>query len=516
MISVEVDHLKGLRWAIDLKKHAVYGKQKLEKKLIDMCGIVGVLGTNKASSELYNGLYAIQHRGQNGAGMYVASEENTKLVKGRGLIDEVFDKKTLGSFEGNWGIGHVRYPTIGSNIEIDAQPFKVEDPIEIGMVHNGNIVNYDEMVEKYDLDLKSSCDLELILNVFAEELKKEDEIDRDALFSSAERCMENLNGSYSVITLIPGFGLFIFRDPRGIRPFVLGKRVNLDGTSFALASENTVLDILGYKVLRDITPGEAILIDEDKSYLSRQIKNVLPKHCMFEWVYFARTDSTIERINVYEARFRLGRELAKVWKNTPHKLDVVVPVPDTARTYALALAEELKIPYREGLMRNRYVGRTFIMPDQTSRETAVKTKLNPIIEEVKGKKVGLVDDSIVRGTTSKKLVNLMRKAGAEEVHFLVGCPPIVSPCYYGIDIPTKEELKAASNSIEEIRKEIGADSLTYQNIDGLVRGLTKEKEELCLACLDENYPTKVREDIREYFEEMRKESREKISQESNT
>ena len=479
-----------------------------------MCGIVGVLGPNKASSELYNGMYAIQHRGQNGAGMYVASEENTDLVKDRGLIDEVFDKDTLDSLEGNKGLGHVRYPTIGSNIEKDAQPFRVEDPIEIGMVHNGNIVNYEELIEEYDLDLDSGCDLELILHVFAEELKKQDKIDSDSLFAAAERCMENLNGSYSVIALIPEFGIFAFRDPRGIRPFVLGKKVNLDGISLALASENTVLDILGYKVLRDVMPGEAVLIKEDKSYQSRQIKNVLSKHCMFEWVYFARTDSTIERINVYEARFRLGRELAKEWKKNDHQLDVVLPVPDTARTYALALSEELDIPYREGLMRNRYVGRTFIMPDQTSRETAVKTKLNPIIEEVKGKKIGLVDDSIVRGTTSKKLVNLMRKAGAEEVHFLVGCPPIVSPCYYGIDIPTKEELKAATNSVEEIRKDIDADSLTYQSIEGLVRGLTKEKEELCLACLDENYPTKVREDIREYFGEMRKESRKEVSQEN--
>ncbi|MFW6064974.1 MAG: amidophosphoribosyltransferase [Candidatus Natronoplasma sp.] len=481
---------------------------------MDMCGIVGLLGTGKASSELYNGLFAIQHRGQNGAGMFVADGKNTQLKKDRGLVDEVFDKQTLDDLKGKWGIGHVRYPTIGSNVELDAQPFKVEEPIEMGMVHNGNIVNYKELIDEYDLDLESDCDLELILAVFAEELKKEDEIDGDALFSAVERTMDSLNGSYSVITLIPEIGLFVFRDPRGIRPFVFGKRVNLDGTSLALASENTVLDILGYKVLRDVMPGEAMLIEGDKSYRSSQIKNVQPKHCMFEWVYFARTDSTIERINVYEARFRLGRELAKEWKKNEYKLDVVVPVPDTARTYALALAEELDIPYREGMMRNRYVGRTFIMPDETSRETAVKTKLNPIIEEVKGKKVGLVDDSIVRGTTSKKLVHLMKKSGAEEVHFLVGCPPIISPCYYGIDIPTKEELKASKKSVEEIRKDISADSLTYQTIEGLVKGIAKDKDELCLACLNENYPTKVREDIREYFEEMRKESREKVKEQS--
>lgn len=478
-----------------------------------MCGIVGVLGAGKASSELYNGLFSIQHRGQNGAGMYIFDGNETVLKKDKGLVGEIFDKSTLDELKGGRGIGHVRYPTIGSDVERDAQPFKVEEPIEIGMAHNGNIVNYRELVEKYDLELESTCDLELILHIFAEELKKESEIDEEALFSTTERTMEELNGSYSVVAMIPDFGLFLFRDPRGIRPFVFGKKVNLDGTSFAVASENTVLDILGYKVLRDVLPGEAVLIkNDDRSYQARQIKNKKPKYCMFEWVYFARPDSTIERINVYEARFRLGRQLAKEWRKNDHKLDVVVPVPDTARTHALALAEELDVPYREGLLRNRYVGRTFIMPDQTSRETAVKTKLNPIIEEVKGKKIGLVDDSIVRGTTSKKLIKLMRDCNAQEVHFLVGCPPIVSPCYYGIDIPTKEELKAANMSIKEIEKEIDADSLTYQTIEGLVTGIAKNKDQLCLACLDENYPTKVRKDIRDYFENMRKEERKKVKE----
>ncbi|MEF8874758.1 MAG: amidophosphoribosyltransferase [Candidatus Thermoplasmatota archaeon] len=478
-----------------------------------MCGIVGVLGAGKASSELYNGLFSIQHRGQNGAGMYIFDGNDTVLKKDKGLVGEIFDKSSLDELKGGSGIGHVRYPTIGSDVERDAQPFEVEEPIEIGMAHNGNIVNYRELVEKYDLELESTCDLELILHIFAEELKKESEIDEEALFSTTERVMEELNGSYSVVAMIPDFGLFLFRDPRGIRPFVFGKKVNLDGTSFAVASENTVLDILGYKVLRDVLPGEAVLIkNDDRSYQARQIKNKKPKYCMFEWVYFARPDSTIERINVYEARFRLGRQLAKEWRKNDHKLDVVVPVPDTARTHALALAEELDVPYREGLLRNRYVGRTFIMPDQTSRETAVKTKLNPIIEEVKGKKIGLVDDSIVRGTTSKKLIKLMRDCNAQEVHFLVGCPPIVSPCYYGIDIPTKEELKAANMSIKKIEKEIDADSLTYQTIEGLVTGIAKNKDQLCLACLDENYPTKVRKDIRDYFENMRKEERKKVKE----
>lgn len=473
-----------------------------------MCGIVGILGTNRVAAELYNGLFAIQHRGQNGAGMYVSDHGEDQLVKGPGLVSDVFDKDTLDQLQGyNKGLGHVRYPTIGTDPSRDAQPFQTEEPVKIGMAHNGNIVNYDQLEEDEDLDLHSRCDLELILSIFSKELSKEDKIDEKAIFSTVGRVMDRLNGSYSVITLIEGIGMLIFRDPHGIRPMIYGKKVTLDGASFAVASENTVLDILGYDILRDVKPGEAIIIRNNKTQEKRQVRPNHPKHCMFEWVYFARTDSTIERTNVYEYRLRLGRELANRWKENDHELDVVVPVPDTARTYALALAEELDVPYREGLLRNRYVGRTFIMPDQTSRETGVRTKLNPIIEEVKGKKVALVDDSIVRGTTSKKLVNLVKKAGAEEVHFLVGCPPIKAPCYYGIDMPTKKELKAATNTVDEIEKEIGCDSLTYQTLDGLVRGLERDRSDLCLACLNEDYPTQVREDIREFFGEKRKEER---------
>lgn len=472
-----------------------------------MCGIVGILGAEKASAELYNGLFAIQHRGQNGAGMFVSDGEKSELIKGPGLVGDVFDKETLDELEGGNGIGHVRYPTIGSETGRDAQPFITETPIKMGMAHNGNIVNYKQLEDKEGLKLKSKCDLELILSIFSKELQKEDEIDEKALFQAVGRTMDRLNGSYSVITLIPGMGMLLFRDPYGIRPMIFGKKITLDGASFAVASENTVLDILGYDVIRDVKPGEAILIREDKTMVMKNIRPMKPRHCMFEWVYFARTDSTIERTNVYEARYRLGRQLAERWKENDHDLDVVIPVPDTARTYALALAEAIDVPYREGLLRNRYVGRTFIMPDQTSRDTGVRTKLNPIIEEVKGKKVALVDDSIVRGTTSKKLVDLVRTAGAKEVHFLVGCPPIVAPCYYGIDMPTKQELKASKMRVEEIKEEIGCDSLTYQSLDGLVKGLKREKSELCLACLNEDYPTQVREDIREYFGEKREEER---------
>ena len=475
-----------------------------------MCGIVGILGTDKALLELYNGLFAIQHRGQNGAGIYIADNGNTRMIKGPGLVGDVFDKNTISNMRGNMGIGHVRYPTIGSEPGRDAQPFQTVYPLKIGMAHNGNIVNYKQIEEEEGFNLMSQCDLELILAVFSRELAKEEKINESALFRAVGRTMDRLNGSYSVIALIQGFGLLIFRDPHGIRPMIFGKKVTLEGSSYAVASENIVLDILGYDIIRDVKAGEAILIRETKTIETRQVRPNMSRHCMFEWVYFARTDSTIERTNVYEARLRLGKELAKKWMENDHDLDVVIPVPDTARTYALAIAEELGVPYREGLLRNRYVGRTFIMPDQLSRETGVRTKLNPIIEELKGKKVALVDDSIVRGTTSKKLVQLVRNAGAKEVHFLVGCPPIKYPCYYGVDMPTKNELIATNKEVDEIREDIGCDSLTYQTINGLVRGLRREKNELCLACLGEEYPTQVREDIRDYFSEQREKERKKF------
>ena len=465
------------------------------------------MGTGKASSELYYGLFAIQHRGQNGAGMYVHDGEKGAMHKGPGLVGEVFNKSILNRLQGSNGLGHVRYPTIGSDVERDAQPFVISEPVEIAMVHNGNIVNVDQLAKKLECTLESECDLEVILALFSHELCKEDELTKDSVFSAVGRTMDRLNGSYSVVALIHGIGMLFFRDPHAIRPMVYGGKRTLDGVSYAVASENIVLDILGYEIIRDIRGGEAILVGEDKSIESRQIRSGSPRPCMFEWVYFARTDATIERKNVYETRLRLGKELAREWRKKKREIDVIVPVPDTARTYALAMSEELGVPFREGLLRNRYVGRTFIMPDQTSRETSVRTKLNPIIEEVKGKRVALVDDSIVRGTTSKKLVELMRKAGAKEVHFVIGCPPIISPCYYGIDMPTKHELKASQNSVNKICKDIGADTLTYQTIDGLIRGLQMDRNRLCTACLNEEYPTQVREDIREYFAIKREKDR---------
>ncbi len=473
-----------------------------------MCGVIGVIGKEDVSSDIYNGLFSIQHRGQDSAGAYTYSrEKGTYLHKEPGLVGDAFKEGDLKKLKGKMGIGHVRYPTIGSNTERDAQPFITSEPTDIGMVHNGNIVNYGQLKKELDLDLESRCDLELILEVFSRELEKEKKIDKESIFRSIGRTMDKLNGSYSVIALIPKVGLVIFRDPKGIKPLVIGKKRTLKEESYGVASENVALDILGYNNVTDVTPGKAIIIDKQKNKTSKQIRTEERNNCMFEWVYFARADASIENKDVYKTRLNLGRELARKWKEKEGELDVIFPVPETARTFALGMAEELDKPYREGLIKNRYVGRTFIMPDQTSRKTSIKMKLNPIIREIKDKKVGLVDDSIVRGNTSKKIIQLMKDAGAEEVHFFVGCPPIRYPCFYGIDMPTENELIASGRKTEEIKEKIGADSLTYQSIEGLVKGLELKKENLCLGCLNNNYPTKVGKKLKNHFSKQRKEER---------
>ncbi|MBR9707443.1 MAG: amidophosphoribosyltransferase, partial [Candidatus Diapherotrites archaeon] len=303
---------------------------------------------------------------------------------------------------------------------------------------------------------------------------------------------------------IAGKGMLAFRDPRGIRPLIMGKKVTLKGVSYAFASESIALDFLGYKVLKDVEPGEAVFISNDlKVYNWKLNGSESPAHCMFEWVYFSRPDSVIENKGVYEARFRLGEALAKQWAGKEHKIDVVVPVPDSSRPVALGFATALNLTYREGLVKNRYVGRTFIMPSQKSRENAVRSKLSPIIKELKGKRVMLVDDSIVRGTTCKYLIKMIRNAGAQEVHFASACPPILHPCFYGVDMSSKKELIAANNSLDEIKEEIGADSLTYQSINGVVEGIGSIRDRLCLACLNGNYPTKISAALKREYGEMR-------------
>ncbi len=440
-----------------------------------MCGIVG-LTNGDVANKVYYGLYSIQHRGQDACGIasYDSANDRFRLQKDRGLVSDVFNPQTLENLFGGMGIGHVRYPTIGGNDKNDAQPFVYNK--NLSMVHNGNIANYVQILKVLDQKPVSTCDLEVILNLMGQELEKTKDI-----YHAVESTMNQLNGSYSVIAMVPNEGLVVFRDPHAFRPLILSRN--------GAASESVALDIMGEEVIDDVKPGECVIIN-DGTMERKTLVDKGARHCMFEWVYFSRPDSTIEKKSVYEVRLRLGKELAKQWDKT---VDVVIPVPDTSRATALSFANEIGVDYREGLIKNRYVGRTFIMPEQGLRETAVKVKLNPIITEIKGKKVAVVDDSLVRGTTSKKLVKLIRNAGATEVHLIIACPPLKWPCFYGIDMTKKSELIASQFPDHEVERELakltGADSVTYLTIDGLRNAIGIKG--LCTACLDGDYPTDV-------------------------
>ncbi len=437
-----------------------------------MCGIIGLVNGN-ISQKIYLGMCSLQHRGQDTCGMLTCDKGDSRfrMHKAEGKAFESFTDQSLKNLAGNMGIGHLRYPTVGGGGLNDAQPFVVENNMNIGLAHNGNVANFSEIRNNLKTKMKSMCDGELILNYLVDSMKEERDI-----FDAVENIMNGINGAYSTLAISPKEGLIVFRDPHAIKPLVLSKN--------GAASENVALDIIQEEVIRDVKPGECVIIDDGEIKESRQLVPKEKRHCMFEWVYFSRPDSTLENISVYETRLKLGRELAKQFN---HEVDVVVPVPDTSRTSALGFSEELKVPMREGLIKNRYIARTFIMPSQGTREMMVNVKLNPIIKELRGKRVALVDDSIVRGTTSKKLIKQVRKAGADEVHFVVACPPIKYPCYYGIDMCKKEELLAGNKNIEEITKELGADSVTYQSIDGLKKSIGTN--DLCMACLNADYPT---------------------------
>ena len=469
-----------------------------------MCGFIGIYGNKDVFYDIYTGLLAIQHRGQDSSGIITYSGR-FNMKKGNGLVRDVFGEKHASYLRGEIGIGHVRYPTVGGGGAEDAQPFYVNMPYGIAMAHNGNIINYfslkRELEERNRRHLNSRCDVEAILNVLAYELEKEGDFSVDGLFSALERTYERLLGSYSVVAIIRDKGLLAFRDPHGIKPIVFGKR----GEEFIFASESVALDVLEFEFLGDIKPGEAVFITKEREVVRRKIREETHTPCIFEWVYFARPDSVIDGISVYEARLRLGRELAKLIKERGIIPDVVIPVPDTSRAAALALAEELNIPYREGLIKNRYIGRTFIMPTDRERSSSVRMKLNPMRFELAGKKVLVVDDSIVRGHTSRQIIELIRSAGASEVYFASYSPPLRYPCLYGIDMQTRGEFIARNRTVEEIKHIIGADELVYQTVDGLIRGVKGEKEmSFCTACFTGEYPTDVPEDMVRMIEEDRK------------
>jgi len=444
-----------------------------------MCGIIGIFG-KEASWSAYRALLAIQHRGQNAAGILTL---NSKFYskQGRGLVTEVFNQFPLDKLKGDLAIGHVRYPTSGNNPLGDTQPMFIPYPYGLGLAHNGNLTNYLELKKELiakDRTLQTTSDTEVLLNVFADNLMKNDVI------TALDNTMSTVEGSYSSVILLgqKGGKIIAFRDPMGIRPLVIGKKETENGCKYMACSESVGLDVTGYELMRDVRPGEVVKITRN-GFETHQSQKPRPAHCCFEYVYISRPDSIIEDKSVYAVRFKLGENI-----DFDKEVDTVIPVPDTSRTAALGFALKNGIPYREGLIKNRYIGRTFIMPSQKYREEAVIEKLNVIRKEVSGKRIALVDDSIVRGTTSKRLVTLLRKYGAKEVHFISSCPPIKNPCYYGIDMSVKEEL-VASMGTDDIDKKIGADSVTYQSIEGLVKAIGIPRSELCLACLNGEYPT---------------------------
>lgn len=473
--------------------------QRTAGEEIGMCGIVGVTG-EPAPVQVYKGLLALQHRGQDSAGIACTYGNRIALVKAPGLVQQVFDTRTLGSLKGEFGIGHVRYATIGASLNLDAQPFTDRKGL-VTLAYNGNIVNYEELAAQFTGSLQSTCDAEVLTEILGRAFAAERTL--EGIFKGVGEVMDKANGSYSAVALVAGLGLLAFRDPRAIKPLVMGQK----GREHAFASETNALDAIGFSRVRDLAPGEAVLVGLDREVHVRQVRPGRPAHCMFEWVYFARPDSTLDGRSVYEARFELGRQLAALYGNKKEGGEVVVAVPDTSRTAAQALSEETGIPCREGLIKNRYIARTFIMATQVARENAVDVKLNPIAAVLDGKKALLVDDSIVRGTTARKILRLVRK-GAKSVHMLVTCPPIRHPCFYGIDFPVRDELVANGKSEEEIRKELELDGLTYMNIEGLRKAIGLPG--LCTACLDGRYPTAVTSELAGKVAEARLREREKI------
>jgi amidophosphoribosyltransferase len=459
-----------------------------------MCGIVGVISDKEVVGNIYDSLLIIQHRGQDATGIVTYSNK-FNIKKGEGLVRDAFQEENLNFLKGNIGIGHVRYPTLGGMGVENAQPFISTTPYGIAFAFNGNIINFDSLKEKLENDSRriiiSTSDAELLLNLLSAEMEKKPTFSPDFLFEAVKGLFDKVKGSYSVVALIKDKGILAFRDPYGIKPLIFGKK----NASFCVVSESIALDTLGYKTERDVRPGEAVFFSTEGKLYTKKISEEKHCPCIFEYVYFARPDSTIDGISVYEARLNLGKNLAKEIKKKGLKIDIVVPVPDTSRPVAISLAEELDVKYREGLMKNRYIGRTFIMPHQSKREELIKIKLSPVKEIIKGKKVLLVDDSIVRGTTSKKIVQLIRDAGAKEVHFASSSPPLKFPCYYGIDMQTKGEFIARKRALGEITEILGVDSLTYQSIKGLIDAVSTSKvKNFCTACFTGEYPIQATEE----------------------
>jgi amidophosphoribosyltransferase len=481
-----------------------------------MCGVIGIVSRSPVNQAIYDGLTVMQHRGQDAAGIVTWGEEGLKQRRANGLVRDVFRTRHMLRLSGNVGIGHVRYPTAGGSKSAEAQPFYVNSPYGICLAHNGNLTNHNELSDLLTREdrrhLSTNSDSEVLLNVLAHELqiRANGHPTADQVFDAVEALHKRCSGGYAIVALIVGHGIVAFRDPNGIRPLVLGRREVRGGDDYMVASESVALDVLQYERMRDLRPGETIYIENGGTLHSREHRGEIQHTpCIFEYVYFARPDSILDDISVYKSRLRMGEELAgKIVRDFPeHDIDVVIPIPDTSRTSALQVAYHLGVKYREGFIKNRYIGRTFIMPGQAERDKSVRRKLNAIGLEFRGKNVLLVDDSIVRGTTSRQIIKLARDAGARKVYFASAAPPVRYPNVYGIDMPAAAELIANGRDVEEIAALIGADKLIYQDLHGLIRSVRHDNsaiQDFDASCFSGEYVTgDVTEDYLQDLEEHR-------------
>ena len=483
-----------------------------------MCGIIGVVANTAVNQLLYDGLMVLQHRGQDAAGIVTAEEGRFHMHKGQGLARDVFRTRDMRNLLGNMGVAHVRYPTAGSaSSSAESQPFYVNSPYGIVLGHNGNLTNTHELKESlFRMDLRhvnTNSDSEVLLNVLAHELHVRAagrQLDLEAIFGAVAGVHARCRGAYAVVAFIAGYGLLAFRDPHGIRPLVIGVNEQATPHEYIVASESVAIDTLGFRLLRDVAPGEAVFIDYERRLHSRECsEKAMLNPCIFEYVYLARPDSVMDGVSVYNTRLAMGVSLAeKIRREFAHlKIDVVIPIPDTSRPSALQLANHLKVPYREGFIKNRYIGRTFIMPGQALRKKSVRQKLNAIGEEFKDKNVLLVDDSIVRGTTSREIVQMARDAGAKQVYFASASPPVRYSNVYGIDMPTRNELIANGRSDEDIAREIGCDALIYQDLDAMIAAVKAGNPAILdfdTSCFDGRYITgDITPEYLEYVEAVR-------------
>jgi amidophosphoribosyltransferase len=468
-----------------------------------MCGIVGVVSQAPVNQLIYDGLLLLQHRGQDAAGIVTQQERKFYMHKAKGMVRDVFRTRNMRALPGPVGLGQVRYPTAGNAFsEDEAQPFYVNAPFGLVLAHNGNLTNAAELrAELFNTDhrhINTDSDSEVLLNVLAHELEKTTRglpLTPADVFAAVRGVHKRVKGSYAVVALIAGHGMLAFRDPFGIRPLCMGRGTHGDGPSVMVASESVALEGTGHQVDRDIAPGEAVMVDmAGRVHAQQCADNATLKPCIFEFVYLARPDSVLDGISVYQARLNLGETLAKRVVSTvpPSEIDVIIPIPESSRPSATQLAHLLGIPYREGFVKNRYVGRTFIMPGQGVRKKSVRQKLNVIASEFKGRNVLLVDDSIVRGTTSREIVQMARDAGARKVYLASAAPPVRFPNVYGIDMPTSAELVAHDRTVEEIRLSIGCDALIYQDVDSMKRAvgsLNSQLDGFDASCFDGVYIT---------------------------